>query len=42
MEITRPEFAAYGQRARGVTAAKGKTAYLIDPAGGRILKMTRK
>jgi DNA-binding beta-propeller fold protein YncE len=28
--------------ARGVTAAKGKTAYLIDPAGGRILKMTLK
>jgi DNA-binding beta-propeller fold protein YncE len=28
--------------ARGVVAAKGETAYLIDPAEGRILKMTRK
>ena len=28
--------------ARGVIAAKGKTAYLIDPAEGRILKMTHK
>ena len=26
--------------ARGVIAAKGKTAYLIDPAEGRILKLT--
>ncbi len=28
--------------ARGVIAAKGETAYLIDPAEGRILKMTNK
>jgi DNA-binding beta-propeller fold protein YncE len=28
--------------ARGVIAAKDKTAYLIDPAEGRILKMTQK
>jgi len=28
--------------ARGVVAGKGETAYLIDPAGGRILKLTRK
>ncbi len=28
--------------ARSVVAAKGETAYLIDPAGGRILKLTRK
>jgi len=28
--------------ARGVIAAKGETAYLIDPAEGRILKMTHK
>jgi DNA-binding beta-propeller fold protein YncE len=28
--------------ARGVVAAKGETAYLIDPAQGRILKLTRK
>src|SRR6266566_1591232 len=28
--------------ARGVVAGKGETAYLIDPAEGRILKMTRK
>jgi DNA-binding beta-propeller fold protein YncE len=28
--------------ARGVVAAKGETAYLIDPAGGRILKLTHK
>ena len=27
---------------RGVVAAKGDTAYLIDPAEGRILKLTRK
>jgi len=27
---------------RGVVAAKGETAYLIDPAEGRILKMARK
>jgi DNA-binding beta-propeller fold protein YncE len=28
--------------ARGVVAGKGETAYLIDPAGGRILKLTHK
>jgi DNA-binding beta-propeller fold protein YncE len=28
--------------ARGVVAGKGETAYLIDPAEGRILKVTRK
>jgi DNA-binding beta-propeller fold protein YncE len=28
--------------ARGVVAGKGETAYLIDPAQGRILKLTRK
>ncbi len=28
--------------ARGVVAAKGETAYLIDPAEGRILKLIRK
>lgn len=28
--------------ARGVIAAKGETAYLIDPAEGRILKLTNK
>jgi hypothetical protein len=28
--------------ARGVKAAKGETAYLIDPAQGRILKLTHK
>jgi hypothetical protein len=28
--------------ARGVIAAKGETTYLIDPAEGRILKMTNK
>jgi DNA-binding beta-propeller fold protein YncE len=28
--------------ARGVVAAKGATAYLIDPADGRILKLTQK
>jgi len=28
--------------ARGVVAGKGKTAYLIDPAEGRILKLIRK
>jgi hypothetical protein len=28
--------------ARGVAAGKGETAYLIDPAEGRILKMTHK
>jgi len=28
--------------ARGVVAGKGEAAYLIDPAGGHILKMTRK
>src|SRR6184192_1445725 len=28
--------------ARGVVAAKGQTAYLIDPAEGRILKLTHK
>jgi DNA-binding beta-propeller fold protein YncE len=28
--------------ARGVVAGKGETAYLIDPAGGRILKLIRK
>ena len=28
--------------ARGVIAAKGETAYLIDPAEGRILKVTNK
>ena len=28
--------------ARGVIAAKGETAYLIDPIAGRILKMTHK
>jgi hypothetical protein len=28
--------------ARGVVAGKGNTAYLIDPAGGRILKLIRK
>jgi len=28
--------------ARGVVAGKGETAYLIDPAEGRILKLTRK
>jgi DNA-binding beta-propeller fold protein YncE len=28
--------------ARGVVAGKGETAYLIDPAKGRILKLTRK
>jgi hypothetical protein len=28
--------------ARGVVAAKGNTAYLIDPAEGRILKLMRK
>ncbi len=28
--------------ARGVVAAKGETAFLIDPAGGRILKLTPK
>jgi DNA-binding beta-propeller fold protein YncE len=28
--------------ARGVIAAKGKTAYLIDPAEGRILKLTHR
>jgi DNA-binding beta-propeller fold protein YncE len=28
--------------ARGVIAAKGETAYLIDPVQGRILKMTHK
>jgi DNA-binding beta-propeller fold protein YncE len=28
--------------ARGVIAGKGETAYLIDPAAGRILKMTHK
>jgi len=28
--------------ARGVIAAKGETAYLIDPAEGRIMKMTNK
>jgi DNA-binding beta-propeller fold protein YncE len=28
--------------ARGVVAGKGETAYLIDPAGGRILKLKRK
>jgi DNA-binding beta-propeller fold protein YncE len=28
--------------ARGVVAAKGETAYLIDPAEGRILKLTHK
>jgi hypothetical protein len=27
---------------RGVVAGKGETAYLIDPAEGRILKLTRK
>jgi len=30
------------KEARGVIAAKGKTAYLIDPTGGRILKLTYK
>ncbi len=30
------------KEARGVIAAKGKTAYLIDPAEGRILKLTHK
>jgi DNA-binding beta-propeller fold protein YncE len=29
-------------RARGVIAAKGETAYLIDPAEGRVLKLTHK
>jgi len=28
--------------ARGVVASKGETAYLIDPAEGRMLKLTRK
>ena len=28
--------------ARGVVAAKGETAYLIDPAEGRILKLTKR
>ncbi|PYI85187.1 MAG: hypothetical protein DMF09_05960, partial [Verrucomicrobia bacterium] len=28
--------------ARGVIAGKGETAYLIDPAEGRILKLTHK
>ena len=28
--------------ARGVVGAKGETAFLIDPAGGRILKLTPK
>ena len=28
--------------ARGVVAASGDTAYLIDPAGGRMLKVTPK
>ena len=28
--------------ARGVAAGKGETAYLIDPAGGRILKLSPK
>jgi len=28
--------------ARGVVAGKGETAYLIDPAEGRILKLIRK
>jgi len=28
--------------ARGVVAGSGDTAYLIDPAEGRILKVTRK
>ena len=28
--------------ARGVVAGKGETAYLIDPAEGRMLKLTRK
>jgi len=28
--------------ARGVIATKGETAYLIDPAEGRILKLTNK
>jgi hypothetical protein len=28
--------------ARGVVAAKDETAYLIDPAEGRILKVTHK
>jgi DNA-binding beta-propeller fold protein YncE len=28
--------------ARGVVAGKGETAYLIDPAQGRILKLTHK
>ena len=27
---------------RGVVAGKGETAYLIDPAEGRILKLTHK
>jgi len=30
------------REARGVIAAKGKTAYLIDPAEGRILKLTHR
>jgi DNA-binding beta-propeller fold protein YncE len=30
------------KEARGVIAAKGKTAYLIDPAEGRILKLTHR
>ncbi len=30
------------KKARGVIAAKGKTAYLIDPAEGRILKLTHR
>ena len=30
------------KEARGVIAAKGETAYLIDPVEGRILKMTHK
>jgi DNA-binding beta-propeller fold protein YncE len=30
------------KRARGVIAAKGETAYLIDPAEGRVLKLTHK
>ena len=28
--------------ARGVVAGKGGTAYMIDPAEGRILKLTHK
>jgi DNA-binding beta-propeller fold protein YncE len=34
--------AATANGARGVKAAKGQTAYLIDPAQGRILKLTHK